>query len=100
MTELRSPFVSLEEWLFKQKRRGMTAVWNKEIAEANQFRKLVEKTECPACEKTLLKLRKFERGPRGYEAEVICEGCNFSALLNSAWTNFENIDSKGRAREK
>ena len=96
---MRSPIASLEEWLFKQKRRGMTVVWSKEIAEANQFKKLVEQTKCPACDKPL-KLRKFERGPKGYEAEVTCEGCNFNALLNSGWTRFENIDSIGRAREK
>ena len=97
---MRSPFAALEEWLFKQKRRVNTAVWNKEIAEANQFKKLVQKTPCPACEKTLLKLAKFERGPKGYEAEVICEGCNFHAVVNSGWTLFENIDSIGRARER
>lgn len=78
----------------------MFSMWRREIAEANQLKKLVAQTKCLACEKTLLKLTKFERGPKGYEAEVICEGCNFHALINSGWTLFENIDSIGRAREK
>jgi len=77
----------------------MTSVWSREIAKANQFKKLVGETNCPSCEKPLLKLRKYEQGPKGYEAEVRCEGCNFTGLLNSSWTNFEHVDSKGRARE-
>ena len=99
MTDLRSPFEALEEWLFKKTRSSLFKVFDKEIAEAKAFKKAVAKTKCPACEKPLT-LRKFERGPKGWEVEVICEGCNYTALLNSGWTLLSQIDSIGRAREK
>lgn len=99
MIELRSLIEGLEEWLFKESRLRLFDVFAKEFAEAKAFKKLVTAMKCPACDKSL-KLKKFERGPKGWEVEIICEGCNFKALLNSGWTNFENIDSIGRAREK
>lgn len=71
-----------------------------ETAEAKSFKEHVEKTACLACGKASLKLRKFERGPKGWEAEVICETCNFDGLIGSGWTRFQAIDSIGRAREK
>lgn len=98
--KMRSPFVALEEWLFKQLRRNLFSTWQKEIEQAATFKRLVLKTNCPACEKPLLKLVGFERGPKGYEATVICEGCQFHGMLNSSWTKLQAIDSKGRAREK
>jgi len=97
---MRSPFEKLEEWLFKQLRHNLFSTWHKEIVEAAKFRSLIEETDCPACAKPLLKLVKFERGPKGYEASVVCEGCQFTGFLNSSWTNFQHIDSKGRAQEK
>ena len=97
---MRSPIVSIEEWLFKLRRVNMFDVFQAEIDEAKQFKETVEKTGCPACSKKELKLSKFERGPQGWECEIICEGCNFSATVNSGWTLFNQVDSKGRAREK
>lgn len=96
---MRSPIEALEEWLFKIKRANIFQVFHDEVDEAKRFKTAVESTSCPACDKPL-KLRKFERGPKGWECEVICEGCNFTGLVSSAWTLLSNIDSIGRAREK
>lgn len=96
---MRSLLERIEEWLLKFRRANIFDTWNAEIDETQRFKEVVAATKCPACDKPL-KLHKFERGPKGWEAEIICEGCNFKALINSGWTNFMNIDSKGRAREK
>ena len=96
---MRSLIERIEEWLFKQTRLSLFNTFEAEVQFTKAFKEKVEATNCLACDHPL-KLRKFERGPKGWEAELICEKCNFHALINTGWTLLENIDSIGRAREK
>lgn len=97
---MKSPIEQIEEWLFKIFRSNKFAVFRREMDQAQRFKEQVEKTACVACGKKLLKLHWFERGPKGWEIQIICEGCHFTALVSSTWTLLEQVDSKGRAREK
>lgn len=101
MTENKTPSLveRLEAWLFKKTRKDTAVIFHDEIAVATKLKAAVANEKCPACDNPL-ELRKFERGPQGWELEVICPKCNFNAVLNPGWTLLQEIDSIGRAREK
>lgn len=95
----RSLFERLEEWFFKIRRSNPFSVLDFTIDEAERFRGAIEKTNCPACKQKGLKLGKFERGPKGWEADISCDNCNFSGTVSSLCSVLHKVDSKGKARD-
>lgn len=96
---MRSPIEALEEWLFKIARSDKFQVFHDEMDEAKRFKKLVEATKCAACDGKL-ELAKFERGPKGWEADIVCSTCNCKAVISALSTVIQPMDSIGKAREK
>lgn len=96
----RSPFERFEEWWFKLGRTDLFQVFNDEVDVARRFRELVEKTGCPACKQKNLELTKFERGPKGWEADLKCGHCNFNGVVSRLSTVFLEVNSKGQAVTK
>lgn len=94
---MRSPIEKIEEWLFKLRRRSPFATFNEAVDETGRFRKLVEGTKCPSCKGVTLELTKFERGPKGWESDVVCSSCNFNGVISGLSTVLLNVNSKGKA---
>lgn len=96
---MRSPFEGFEEWLFKNRRKDACLVFAKTVDEAADFKKFVSNYRCPSC-KGKLEVVKFERGPKGWEADLSCQTCRFTAVISSLSSVLLSLDSKGKAREK
>lgn len=94
----RSPIEKLEEWLFKIRRTYPIGVFKTAMTEVVQFKGAVKSMECPNCKGKLV-LSKFERGPKGWEADVKCETCNFTGVISSLCAKLMSLDSKGQARD-
>ena len=94
---MRSLFERVEEWLFKQWRKNPFLTFTRATREAELFRKLVEKTDCPACKGKTLELAKFERGPKGWESDITCSACNFAGVVSGLSTVLLEVNSKGKA---
>lgn len=94
----RSLFERFEEWFFKIRRRNPFDVFSATINEAEKFKARVKSTACPNCKGKLV-LGKFERGPKGWEADVKCEACNFTGVISQLCSVLSNMDSKGKARD-
>lgn len=96
--KIRSPFERIEEWYFKQFRKDPFATFTDSVDETKRFRELVESTDCPACKaKVALELVKFERGPKGWEADVTCSNCTFKGVISQLSTVMLDVNSKGQA---
>lgn len=95
----RTPFEKLEEWLFKQTRKDPFSIVPETVDEATRLREIVKKLPCPAC-KGNLDVGRFERGPKGWEADIECENCNFKAVISSLSAVLTGVNSLGKARER
>lgn len=84
--------------MFKLRRTSPFDIFSETMDEAERFKGLIEKTKCPNTNcKNLLKVVKFERGPKGWEADVECENCNFTLVVSSLASVAQGLNSKGKA---
>jgi hypothetical protein len=88
-------------WFTRFKRRKHEETLLATLEEAQKFKELVGKQPCMACGQNGLKLDKFERNVKGWEAEVSCghENCNFHGFINIEGFTFDRMSSKGKARD-
>jgi hypothetical protein len=68
----------------------------------NSMKTLVASTHCPACTQLSLELVRFEKGhlkvSDAFETEVHCGNCHFVGISNNLNFQFQQINSKGKAR--
>ena len=88
-------------WFTRFQRRKHEPTLLATLEEAKHFKELISKQHCTACGQNGLKLVKFERNTKGWEAQVSCghENCNFHGMINIEGFEFQNISSKGKARD-
>jgi len=91
---------SLFGWFTRWKRRNHELTLLGTLAEAKRFKELISHQPCTACGQNGLKLADFIRGPKGWDATVICDNCNFNGVVNSTGFNFRRINSKGKAKDE
>jgi hypothetical protein len=69
------------------------------VLATRSMRIVIEGNRCPACTQQTLKLTTYITGPKGWEATVACENCNFTGVANQMGFDFKRVNSKGKARE-
>ena len=98
--EKKSLIQRFREFWQALQRCNLQKVFIETLEETDQFKQLVAKAKCQACGQQSLKLSRFERGVLGWEIEMTCGNCNFKGVVNSQGHKLEQIDSKGKARDK
>jgi hypothetical protein len=83
---------------FKRRKHGLTTLDS--LKEVTQFKYLLGHQACVACGQNGLKLDHFVRNPKGWDAEVHCDNCNFRGVINSEGFDFKEVSSKGKARDE
>jgi len=82
------------------KRRKPEPVFKADVAEIESFKTMLKGEKCPGCNQTGLSLRNYERGPKGFEAKVVCDNCSVYGTVNTTGFNFQRLGlKKGEARE-
>jgi hypothetical protein len=79
-------------WFTRWKRRKHGETLLVTLAEVKQLKDLINKQPCTACGQNGLKLEDFVRGPKGWDATVTCDNCNFNGVINSTGFNFTRIN--------
>lgn len=75
-------------------RRYPQPVFRGDVAEIDRFKRMLQGETCPACHQKTMKLSSFERGPKGFEAQVGCNNCKMHGLVNREGFQFIGLQHK------